>query len=372
MCNLSYKTNQIPLKKILTLFIVFITISNTHAQIIRSYANEFLNIGIGAKALGMSKSVSSFSTGVEAGYWNPAGVISVQDFEFSGMHNALFSGIGSYDYIGVALPIERDNLAAAVSIIRLGVDNILNTTTLIDSNGNINLNNITSFSSSDVAAIISLSKSFPKLNLNVGANAKIIRRNIGDFATGNGFGFDIGAQFKKGNFKIGLMIRDATTTFTAWNVNNAIFDDIASAQTTATNANQERPEDFELTLPSYQLGISYFFKFNDKYSLLSAFDLLGRFLKTNDIVATNFTSFSPSTGLELAYKQKAFFRIGAGNFQNTTDFNNNTNLTFEPTLGVGIRIKSVDIDYALTNVGASSGINYSNVFSIKVKLNQMR
>ncbi|MDO6802914.1 hypothetical protein Q4595_10680 [Wenyingzhuangia sp. 1_MG-2023] len=342
------------------------------AQLVSSYSNEFLNIGVGARAMGMSKSVSSFITGVEAGYWNPAGVISVQDYEFAAMHNSLYSGIGSYDYFGAALPIERDDIAMSVSVIRLGVDNILNTTNLIDNNGNINYNNITTFSSADIAAVLSIAKSFLNLHLNVGVNGKIIRRNIGDFATGHGFGFDIGAQYQYQNIKMGLMLRDVTTTFTAWNVDDAIFQDIANAQTTADGQNQEEPEKYEVTLPKFQLGFSYFKQFNEKYSLLSALDLIGRFTETNDIVSTSFMSFSPNLGFELAYKDRTYFRAGVGNIQKEIDFDNTESTSVEPSIGIGIRLKKVYIDYALTNVGASSGINYSNVFSIRIQLNEMR
>ncbi|WP_317166194.1 putative type IX sorting system protein PorV2 [Wenyingzhuangia heitensis] len=344
----------------------------SQAQLVRSYSNEFLNIGIGARAMALSKSVSSFSTGVEAGYWNPAGVITVQDFEFAAMHNSLYNGIGSYDYFGAALPIERDDLAMSISLIRLGVDDILNTTNLIDSNGNINYNNINSFSSSDVAAIFSLAKSFPKLHLNVGVNAKIIRRNIGGFAEGNGFGFDVGAQYTWNGIKFGAVIRDVTTTFTAWTVDDSIFDDIASAQTTEEGQNQEKPESYEVTLPKFQIGASYFKQLNQKYSLLTSIDLIGRFIETNDLFSSKYASFSPNLGLELGYKNRTYFRAGIGNIQKEIDFDASESVSLEPSLGMGIVFKRIHLDYALTNVGAGSGINYSNVFSIKVQLNEMR
>lgn len=362
------------MKKIFLLLITLISPLITNAQLVRGFSNEFLNIGIGARALGMSKSVSSFTTGVEAGYWNPAGVTSVKDYEFAAMHNSLFSGIGSYDYVGAALPIERNDIALAVSVIRLGVDNILNTTNLIDNNGVVNFDNIETFSSSDVAAIITLSKFFPKLNLSVGVNGKIIRRNIGDFALGNGFGFDIGAQYQYKGVKLGLTLRDITTTFTAWKVDNDIYDDIAKTQTLTKDPTQaqEKPEKYEITLPKFQLGASYFKQFNERYSLLTAIDLIGRFIETNDLFSSKSVSFSPNLGLELGYKNKVFFRGGVGNIQKEIDFDNSESTTFEPNIGIGIRFRKIYIDYALTNIGASSGISYSNVFSIKVQLNEIR
>ena len=53
-------------------------------------------------------------------------------------------------YIGIAKPID-DKSAAGFTFIRFGVDDIPNTTQLIDKDGNINYDNITTFSAGDYA-----------------------------------------------------------------------------------------------------------------------------------------------------------------------------------------------------------------------------
>ena len=40
----------------------------------RKYSNEFLNIGVGARALGMGNANVTSVNGVYSGYWNPAGL----------------------------------------------------------------------------------------------------------------------------------------------------------------------------------------------------------------------------------------------------------------------------------------------------------
>ena len=45
----------------------------------RKYSNEFLNIGAGARGLGMGASVSASVNDGTAGYWNPAGLTNVQN-----------------------------------------------------------------------------------------------------------------------------------------------------------------------------------------------------------------------------------------------------------------------------------------------------
>ena len=42
------------------------------------YSNEFLSIGVSAKALGMSNAVVAGSDDVTAGYWNPAGLTGLK------------------------------------------------------------------------------------------------------------------------------------------------------------------------------------------------------------------------------------------------------------------------------------------------------
>jgi hypothetical protein len=61
------------------------------------------------------------------------------------MHANYFANIAQYDYIGYASPID-DRSAWGISLIRFGVDDILNTTELIDSQGNIDYNRISLFS----------------------------------------------------------------------------------------------------------------------------------------------------------------------------------------------------------------------------------
>ena len=45
----------------------------------RKYSNEFLNIGAGAKGLSMGGAQVSTVMDGTAGYWNPAGLVGVQD-----------------------------------------------------------------------------------------------------------------------------------------------------------------------------------------------------------------------------------------------------------------------------------------------------
>src|SRR5690606_2389672 len=222
-----------------------------YGQAVRKYSNEFMNIGVDAAALGMANSVVASTTDVNSVYWNPAGLVNLEDKQVALMHASYFANIAQYDYAGFAMPID-DRSAWGVSVIRFGVDDILNTTQLIDSEGNIDYSRISLFSTADYGVTFSYARLLKIEGLRYGVNAKVIRRIIGDFANSWGFGIDAGLQFERNNWMFGLMLRDITTTYNIWNIDEEEYDKIRNA---VEGQNQELPESTEITLPKAQLGI---------------------------------------------------------------------------------------------------------------------
>ena len=319
-----------------------------------------MNIGVDAAAFGMANAVTSSTANVNSGYWNPAGLIALEDNQLSLMHASYFANIASYDYGAFAMPLD-DRSAVAISIIRFGVDDILNTTQLIDDQGNIDYSRISLFSTADYGITFSYARALPLDGLNIGVNAKVIRRIIGDFASSWGFGLDVGLQFNKNDWQFGLMARDITTTFNAWAIDEDKFAEIQGA---IEGQNQELPETTEITIPKLNLGMSRKFIFHYDYALLTEIDLNFRFAETNDLVSTSFTSFTPALGLEFGYLDMIFIRAGMGNFQNITQLDGNEAIGFQPNIGVGFKYKGIQIDYALTDLGDQSAALYSNIFSV--------
>ena len=347
------------MKTTYTVLLLFIC-SILQAQF-RNYSNEFLNIGVDAAALGMSKTVVATSNDVNASYWNPAGLVAIEDYEGALMHASYFAGIANYNYAGFAMPVDQKS-ALALSIIRFGVDDILNTTELIDSQGNIDYNRIRLFSAADYAFNIAYARKMILDGFQVGFNAKIVRRIIGDFASSWGFGFDAGVQFQRNDWKFGLMVRDITTTFNTWSINEEEFDKIKNA---IPGQNQELPETTELTKPKVQVGVAKTFHFGRDFNLLTEVDLNIRFAQTNDIISTSFMSIDPAIGFQLDYEEFVFLRAGVGNFQTITEFDNSSSISVQPNFGVGFKYKGIQLDYALTNIGSIGNALYSNIFSIK-------
>lgn len=319
-----------------------------------------MNIGVDAAAFGMANAVTASTANVNSGYWNPAGLIALENNQLSLMHASYFANIASYDYGAFAMPLD-DRSAVAISIIRFGVDDILNTTQLIDDQGNIDYSRISLFSTADYGVTFSYARALQLDGLNIGVNAKVIRRIIGDFASSWGFGLDVGLQFNKNDWQFGLIARDITTTFNAWSIDEDKFAEIQGA---IEGQNQELPETTEITIPKLNLGMSRKFIFNYDYALLTEIDLNFRFAETNDIVSTSFTSFTPALGLEFGYLDMVFIRAGMGNFQNITQLDGNEAIGFQPNIGVGFKYKGIQIDYALTDLGDQSAALYSNIFSV--------
>lgn len=329
-----------------------------------AYSNEFLAIGVDARSLAMSNaSVATVNDG-NSGYWNPAGLLQLKsNLEINLMHSEYFAGIAQYDYGSIAARLDSSS-AASFSVIRFGVDNIPNTTLLVDANGNVNYNNITTFSTADYAFLFTYAKQLKIPGLRLGGNVKVIRRVIGDFAGAWGFGLDAGAQYDYKSWKFGAMLRDVTSTFNAWTYN--LSDDMKTVF--QETGNQIPTNSVEVTLPSLILGVARKFRFKNDFSLLAEVDVKNTFDgERNVLIGSSIVSLDPAIGVEAGYKDFIYVRAGVGGFQTMTDILGATIHTVQPTFGVGVRFKSVTLDYALANIGDAL---YSNIFSMKLDINK--
>jgi hypothetical protein len=357
--------HKFPILKKIHILILFFFSLYSNCQTVRKFSNDFLNIGVDAAALGMSNAVTAHSGDVNSCYWNPAGLMNLESNQAAAMHASYFANIAQYDYIAYAAPIDASS-AWGVSAIRFGVDDILNTTQLIDNQGRIDYNRISLFSVADYAFTFSYARKSRLANFRYGVNAKIIRRIIGDFANSWGFGFDGGLQYQtNNNWKFGLMVRDITTTYNIWNIDETQYATISNA---IPGQNQELPQTTEITAPKAQLGLSKKINLKTNYSLLASANLNMQFTRTNDIISSKSLSIEPAIGFEGGYSDLAFLRIGVGNFQKITTIDQTKSLSFQPNMGLGFKYKGIEIDYALTNIAKQSQALYSNIFSIKVDL----
>ncbi|MCT4623223.1 MAG: PorV/PorQ family protein [Schleiferiaceae bacterium] len=351
------------LKKAIFLFCSSLLCFTLQAQ--NKYSNAFLEIGVDARAMAMGNNVVGHVNGAYAGYWNPAGITNMEGrIDFGLMHAEYFAGIANYDYLGAAYRLDEQS-SVALSIIRFGVDNILNTTQLIDADGNVDYDRITKFSAADYGFLFSYSRAPISIeNLTWGANFKIVYRQIGDFADAYGFGLDAGIQYQPGNWRMGAALKDVTTTVNAWTFKTDDFEDVFE------QTGNELPENgVELTIPRLIIGGGHFFELGEKFTLLAEADMNFTFdAQRNSLISSSALSGDIGAGIDLGFQDLIFLRGGIHRFQKVKDFDGSESLSVQPTVGLGIHFKMVSIDYALTNIGSGLTDLYSNVFSIRVLL----
>ncbi len=348
------------------------------------FSNEFLNIGVGARSHGMAGAMCADVGDVTAMYWNPAGLADVRaSFQVSAMHAEWFAGLGKFDYLALGKPVKFNTVRAVLglSAVRFGVDNIPNTLSLVDTDGSINFNNVTPFSSADYAFSLNYAQKLYIKGLQVGGGVKIIHRKAGTFATSWGFGADLGIQYKQENWRFGLAAHDITTTFNSWAFS---FTEEEKAILELEN-NVIPATSTELTSPKITLGAGYLTQFTDKLHLLLALDMdFTTDGQRSTIISSKSINIDPKVGMELSYANFIALRAGINNIQKTLDDINgeSTIITFQPNVGIGIQIpqgsripgekRYVYLDYAYTDLGDASLGLYSHLASLTIDLEVRR
>lgn len=307
---------------------------------VAKYAGEFLSIGVGGRALGMGSAAVALVGDVTAGYWNPAGLSNITYPEVTFMHDEGFGGLISYDYGAVAIPYGPSS-TFALSVMRLGVDGIPDTrNALIDVNGNnvfddadrIDYSRVTYFTTADWVFYASYAKKVSS-EFSYGANLKFIHRSLSD-ASATGIGFDVAAQYKPSeNIRLGANIQDITTTLVAW----------------STGLN-------ELISPTVKLGGAYLLDILGG-QLAPEVDLDVRFenRRTESTAHLGPVSIDVRSGLEYAYKNVVAVRVGY------TDIK-------QLTLGAGLRLPKLDIDYSFAKFDATGQLGNTHRISLKLTI----
>lgn len=339
----------------------------------RKYSNEFLNIGAGARGLGMGAAQTASVKDGTAGYWNPAGLTALEEgVNVNLMHASYFDNIGKYDYASFAKPISDGWRTLGFSVLRFAVDDIPNTLFLVEPDGSVNYGNISTFSSADYAFIFSYAQKMADdddFKTSFGANAKVIYRKVGHFASAFGFGFDAGFKMQKNNWTLGVVAKDITTTFNAWSFN---FTE-REKEILYLTENDIPIKSTEMTAPRLTVGSSYNFPIGEKFNLLAEVDLDFTFDgKRNTLLSGNTVSVDPHAGLEASVNEVFFVRGGIYNFQKALADGDTTNQKkvwiYQPSLGAGFKIKNVSIDYAFSNLANQSNPLYTHIFSLKFDL----
>ena len=220
------------------------------------YAGEFLEIGVGARGVGMGGAMTAHTDDPMSFYWNPAGMGYLTVPTVSGMYADLWDGLANYSVAGLALPVS--GAVFSVNYVRLGVPNIEeHPDYALAPNRVINGDTLSVqeyllatgarprgvFAANETALFFTFAKlnrltldfgwsyfTLP-IDLPFGANLKIISQSMKE-ASGSGIGADFGAQIRirlsdliwekwKASFAWGFNWQDVTRTAVDWGQNNS-------------------------------------------------------------------------------------------------------------------------------------------------------
>jgi hypothetical protein len=301
------------------------------------YAGAFMEVGGGARALGMGGAFVAVAGDASTVYWNPAGMSDLGRRQALAMHSERFGGMvdfnfGAYVQPTGLLPAER-KAAFGFALLHLGIEDIIVTNHLgfmdLDSDGvpdfdqgeylTLNGQRFEDFAnlpreSDNSFALLSAFAMDSHFGL-VGGALKLIYVDAIAGQTSTGIGIDLGYLCRDAiveHLDLGVKLQDATGTYLSW----------------STGRN-------EFILPVLKLGAAYEVVSSAlKGSLLLAFDadLYFENRQTASQLWQGRTSADLHFGGELVFQDRVMVRggIDAGN----------------PTAGAGLRIGFLGFDYA--------------------------
>ena len=213
-------------------------------------AAEFLQIGVGPRAMGMGGAFVAAADDASSLYWNPAGLSHVPGGEVIATHSEWLADV-NFDYLGVGLRVGSLG-TFGVSVTMLSVpDMLVRTEDRQEGTGEM-------FDAADIAMAVSYGRSVTD-RFSVGATVKYIQQRVWH-STATGFSVDLGTQFRTdffGGLTIGAAIYNFGTDMKMSGRDARTFVDPDPRQ---LGNNSRIPANFEMdsfSLPlNFQIGVS--------------------------------------------------------------------------------------------------------------------
>ena len=310
-------------------------------------AATFLEISVGASAVGMGGAFVSLANDATALHWNPAGIAGLKQTNAVVVHTDWIADT-KFDYAGIALPMmDVGTLGFSITSLSMG-DMKVRTVDFPEGTGEY-------FSASDLAAGLSFSRQLTE-RFSIGLSAKYIQETIWH-ESASAFAIDAGTMFKTDLFG-GMTIGAALTNFgTSMKMAGRDARQFIRLNPAELGTNGAVPTDVEFDswdLPLlFQFGVSTHIFDNDEYRWTLAADAL----HPND----NYESLN--IGTEFAYSNFLFLRAGYQSlFLNSSEGGLSFGLgvstgEFLGTMGLGF-------DYAYENMGRLESVH---VFTLGIR-----
>lgn len=312
-------------------------VSPAASQRLVRYGAEFLRLGAGAEAAGMGQAGLTLRADVTAGYWNPAGLVGLEGPQIGYMHVEQFGGLLQYDYAAVALRLDARS-AMALSLLRLGADEIRNTLAAWDSERGVPLpERVTTFSVVDYALLFAYGRSLGSTRWTGGLLFKVLYGRIGPFASAWGASLDLGVQHSGGPWRAAVVIADLTTLARIWHVRAEALEGLSSAY------RDSLPQSLtELSLPTLRLGLRYERPLGSGIGGASVeLDLQAAAARAY-VPSLGPIGLEPRLGMFYNYRQALILRAGLEQIARRP-----RSWVLTPTVGLGVRIRAFRFDYAL-------------------------
>lgn len=296
-----------------------------------------LMIPVGSVGTALGGANLASVSGIEAIYWNPAGLAASQSSAEVMISNLQYIADMNVNY--VAANVNTDGFGAlGVSIKSIGFGDIpVTTNDNPDGTGE-------KFSPSFITLGLTYSRVMTNKIL-FGCNVKLISERIMQ-ESASGLGFDFGLQYNTGiGLKLGIALKNIGGNMKFDGNDLEIFTTDQSARPDAVGENVRVPlASFDLPA-TFEIGMAYEYKINDQNGL----NIMGTFL--ND----NYAMDEYRVGAEYSFNNLIFLRgsyqLGYDADDESIKISDEDNFLFGPSFGVGLNLDlgpnfNVHLDYS--------------------------
>ena len=259
-------------------------------------AAAFLEIGVGARAMGMGGAYAAIANDATALYWNPAGVAFASRMQVEVMHSQWLAET-DYNFVGLVIPIPQFRSTLGFHFISLDYGSQpVRTVERPEGTGEI-------YDAADVAAALTYAMALTD-RFSFGLNAKYVHQRIWS-ESGNAIAFDLGVFYKTPleGLKLGSSIS---------NFGSEIQLNGRHLRTTVDP--DKEIENFDRVPVNYYTNsfpLPLLFRFGLAYN--RDFGKLGSLLASFDLNHPSNTTESINLGMEYGWKNMFFLRAGYEN-----------------------------------------------------------
>jgi hypothetical protein len=324
---------RIQMKKIFVLILVFYSAAFAGGfSKVGTAAAQFLKIGVGARSAALGGTFAAINNDVDALYWNPAGIASIDEASISVSHTTWIAEI-SHNFAGVVIPIGSQE---AIGLSAIGLTAPEQEITTVENPGGTGIY----YKVGDYAFGVSYARNLTD-RFAFGVTVKYIQQNLYN-ETASGFALDLGTSMKTGFY--GMTIAMAASNF-GTNLKLEGTDLISTADINKSLSGDYNPssnlttEEYPLPL-NFRVGVALNIVGTDEGIIVTD---KHRFTLAVDGNHPNDNNERANIGSEYSYDETFFLRAG---YKINYDIEK---WSFGAGIKTSIAGKLISVDYALAD-----------------------